>query len=273
MYVRPADLPDEETKTDELSKFCEDVLLILQTVNDNEYRAAVVSMEPPSENFSKPVTFPMTGMVIGKFAKKKIALIQTMPGRKISVYVENALKKFPKACFIVGVGICYAFDEKQCKLADVLVSEKIADFETLKFLEDGGVEDRGSTIDIVSGLAQIFCVAKDPVVIDDQKQNLHHESNVHVGTICSPPILMNNRDRRNEFLRARPRAIGGEMEGGELIKFVLDRKIEGIVLVKGVSDYGDGTKSDEWQFSAAMVALQFVKRQLSNVPNKDLPSK
>ena len=243
------------------------MLLILQTVNDNEYQAAVVSMDPPSENFARPVTFPVAGMVVGKFAKKKVALIQTMPGPMVGKHVEYALKKFSNACFIVGVGVCYAFDEKECKLADALVSEKIADFEMMKFLPGGGVEDRGSTVSIVYGLTQIFCVMKDPVIIED------HESNVHVGTICSPPILMNNRKRRDEFRRTRPRAIGGEMEGGELLKFVLERKIEGVILIKGVSDYGDGTKSKDWQFSAAMAALHFAKRQLSNVSSKELPSK
>lgn len=60
---------------------------------------------------------------------------------------------------------------------------------------------------------------------------------------------------RDKFLRAKSVAIGGEMEGGELLEFHNDQKIKGVIVIKGVADYADGKKEKDWQFTAAMAAL------------------
>lgn len=69
------------------------------------------------------------------------------------------------------------------------------------------------------------------------------------------------------FARGNDKAIGGEMEGGQLMKFVKKRKIEGIIIIKGVADYGNEDKASgkKWQFTAASAALHYTDLKLRNV--------
>lgn len=55
------------------------------------------------------------------------------------------------------------------------------------------------------------------------------------------------------------------MEGGVLLEFERKRKIKGVIVIKGVVDYADGKKSKEWQYTAAMAALNYTKIKLLRV--------
>lgn len=114
-------------------------------------------MQPPSADFTNAVTFPMPAMVVGKFAGIKAALIQTKPGRKVTKYVEDAIREYPSALFVIGVGVCYAFDKEKHNFADVLVSETICDFMNFKFNDEGEIIDRGQVVNVVYQLTKIFC--------------------------------------------------------------------------------------------------------------------
>ena len=61
------------------------------------------------------------------------------------------------------------------------------------------------------------------------------------------------------------------MEGGELLKFVSENKIAGIIIIKGVSDHADGKKTDQnesmWPFTAATAAFKYAESKLSKVTN------
>ena len=54
------------------------------------------------------------------------------------------------------------------------------------------------------------------------------------------------------------------MEGGELLQFQTLEKISGVILIKGVSNYGDGKdkeKEKEWEATAAMAAATFTRER------------
>lgn len=256
---------------EQLQKFCKQVEIILQTVNLNEYQAATTFMEPPSGNFpkaivfSKAVVFPKNGMVVGMIAGKKTALIQTEIGENIDNYIEEAKKTFPKAQFVIGVGVCFAFDRSKYQLGDVLVSEKISDLTNLKFGPEGEIENRGQIVDVVQNLKTFFCITV--VHGSEVKASETRNSRVYTGTFISHPFHVNNKQMRDKIHAAIPTAIGGEMEGGKLLRFVSNRKIKGVIVIKGVADYGDGKTTDEWQFTAAMSALHFVKSKLLLIPS------
>ncbi len=63
---------------------------------------------------------------------------------------------YPEFC-ILGIGVCYAMDDKKYKLGDVLISNQIHDFENFKYRADGEIEDQGQAIDIIPSLLKIFC--------------------------------------------------------------------------------------------------------------------
>lgn len=85
----PADEGSKELQA--LEEFSSKVELILQTVNDKEYFAAATFMKPPFEEYKKPVTYPSIGSVVGKFAGRKAALIQTDVGTYVGTYLQDAI--------------------------------------------------------------------------------------------------------------------------------------------------------------------------------------
>ena len=218
-------------------------------------------MKPPNANFSKAVKYPAPGMVVGKFADIKTALIRTKPGREVARYIQDAIKAYPNAVCVIGVGVCYAFNKKDYKLADVLVSDRICDFVNSKF-NNGEVENRGPSIPLIHELEKIFTLCPEEHtginVSGDRK------AKVASGTFCCSTFLVNDEDQRDKFYEAikDQKPIGGEMEGGELIRFDRQKKIEGVIVIKGVADYADGGKTKEWQFTAAMAALEYTESQL-----------
>ena len=132
VVAEPKDKPAKGTaEYAELQQFSTEVAIILQTVNDTEHKAALSVLEPPSATFTAPVIFPMPNMVAGKLEGWKVVLIKAGAGRAVGDYVEDALKRYCNACFVIGVGVCFAFVQKveahQCKFADVLVSKSIRD--------------------------------------------------------------------------------------------------------------------------------------------------
>ena len=254
--------PEEAPSDDfELLKYSKEIQLILQTVNTNEYQAALSYMKPPSPTFSKAVSYPAPGMVVGKFAEIKTALICTMPGREVAQYIQEAIDEYPNAVCVIGVGVCYAFNKRDYKLADVLVSNRICDFANSKF-NRGEVENRGISIQLIHKLEKIFTLC--PEQHTGIKVSSVRKAEVASGTFCCSTFLINDEDERDKFSEAikGQKPIGGEMEGGELIRFDRQKKIEGIIVIKGVADYADGGKTKEWQFTAAMAALEYTESRL-----------
>ncbi len=256
---RPAHPPKPGTEEHKkLKEFSNEVEIILQTVNENEFQAAATEMEPPDQSFSTAVVFPSAGKVVGMFADKKAALIQTDVGANAGDYIQDAIDTFPNAQYVIGVGVCYAFDPKKYKFGDVLVSKKISDLKISKFENDGTFTDRGQTVDVVNELISTFCM--DLTLKDGFKvsKNTERTSIVYTGRFLSYSVLMDHKETRDKFRAAVPEVIGGEMEGGELLKFQTRRKVKGVIVVKGVVDYADGKKEKGWQFTAAKAALHYL---------------
>ena len=274
------DPPKEGSREyDELQeKYCSQVEIILHTVNDNEYLAALTYMKYPSEEGESNgvQNFPNVGMVVGVFGKKKVVLIQTDAGERCEKMVKGTITCFPSAQYILAVGVCYGFDRKKHLLGDVLVSTQISDLKNFKYREDGTIENRGETKDVADFLSKVFCkkctIAMNPPLKVTHTRN----AKVYAGTFLSHPVLMNNKSERDKFHAAVPTAIGGEMEGGVLMK--LEKQcptIKGVIIIKGVADYGDGTKDKEWQFTTAMAAVQYTETKLRsfNIPQSKYCSK
>ena len=64
-------------------------------------------------------------------------------------------------------------------------------------------------------------------------------------------------------MKHTPNAIGGEMEGWVLLE--LKRTLKGqhnkdiaVIVIKGVADYGDLSKGDKWQWTAAKAAMDCI---------------
>lgn len=249
-----------------LQSFSLEVELLLQTVNDNEYQAAVTFLRPPSAEFSKAIVFPKVGMVVGVFAGKKTALIQTKVGLGgAGDFVEEAIETFPSVSYVIGIGVCYAFDQSMYKPGDVVVSEQISDLASSKFDADGEVENRGQTVAVVNDLYRMFC--QDLIHEPDFKVSENRSSRVYSGTLLSYPMLLTSKEMRDRFHNEIRTAVGGEMEGGQLLRFEQKRKIKGIIAIKGIVNYAEGSQAKDWQFTSASAALHYAQSKLRLEPS------
>ena len=85
----------------------------------------------------------------------------------------------------------------------------------------------------------------------------------HIGCIVSAPTLVQDEVLSDQLMQHTPDCIGGEMEGWVLLelkrtlKSQYNKDIE-VIIIKGVADYGDCTKGDQWQWTAAKAAMDCI---------------
>lgn len=198
-------------------------------------------MDKPSDTFERAVFYPRPNMVVGKFAMKKTALIQSDVGANSTSFIKDAILLFPNALYVIGVGVCYAFNSSY-KFGDVLVSKQICDLRNAKFNRNK-IENRGQTIDIVSDL-KFFCMDLDHEYEVSSSSRL---SKVYTGPFISYSALIDSKVMRNRFHMAVPGAIGGEMEGGELLDFERKRQIRELSTMLMVLNQRSGSSFLQWQ--------------------------
>ena len=256
--IKPVDCPMEDSpEFKELSAFGSEVGVILQTVLDDEYLAALSLMEPPSKSFESPVIFK-ENKVMGMFAGHKAALIKIEAGVGATHYIQTALDVFPSTQLIVSVGVCYAFNKRKYKLGDVLVSKEIC---SLKLRRN---PTAGPSIVIPQDLIAAFCMTLN-FKSDFQVSDSGRISAVHSGKFLSHPLIfVEDSEMRDKYRDAVPGVIGGDKEGSILMPFQQNNKVNGIILIKGVVDYGEEhlEEAEEWFFTASLAAVKYAHSQL-----------
>ena len=267
----------------DLEYFSKEVEIILQTTSKNEFDVVTSFMGPP-KNFTEAVIFPTVGKIVGMFANQKIALIQNGTD-EFKDNVLNIHHTFPNARYIIGIGACFSLDkEKNISLGDVLVSEQIGDIDSLLFNAHGKVVKKEEIISVDSTLKSLFCSTlvfekKFPVSTilrnsteKSEKTEITRYSKVYAGKYISYDALLNFTTDHNNFEKYRQtttsgmQIIGGDRECGELVKIYKAKKVDGIIMIKGVADYGMEKIRNryylKWEKIAVEAATRFVQSRL-----------
>ena len=221
-------------------------------------------MDPPSKAFKKAVKFGSIA-VIGMFAGHRTALIQTESSANSYYGFKEALKSIPNAKFIISAGICYAFERKECKIGDIIVSDKISAFNALEYDTEGRIINRGGAAQINQTLKDSFC---RNLMYNFEVSTTGRTAKVHCGTFISYTALIDNKDMRDKLKNAEPSAIGGEKEGGELLRLKLSKEVEGVIMIKSVVDYGEGGRltAKDWYYTASLAAINYAHSKLLERP-------
>ena len=256
----------DETTIKALQLFTRQVVLILHTCNVNEYWAALERLEPPTKEDGSnirdhTIIYPQIGLVIGWFAGYRTAVVRTVLGNKCCDELTTALtKSFPNVKAIIGAGIAYA-NNRECKFADVLISDQIVQYEIV----DGEITNCGPREQIDPSVQRVFeNPAKDWTDMKHFACTDNNQTSVaHIGCIVSAPTLFRDEVLRDQLMKHTPDCIGGEMEGWVLLE--LKRTLKGqhnkdieVIVIKGVADYGDLSKGDKWQWTAAKAAMDCI---------------
>ena len=260
-----------------VQQYCKEVKIILQAANDNERLANFSKLEPSYLNdgtkSAKIVRFS-TGFpgqniegeyTLGIFGGYKAALVQTKQGADCRSLIEATIGLFSNVSFIIGVGVAYGISRDKTKLGDVLISDKIACLNNIKIDKSGSIHNRGPIQEVKDQLHVLFCTANDRfnkfACTEDASPRY---SKAHVGCIISGNFLVDNKEIKFKLSEIEREAIGGEMEGHVLMEIMGKRDpcpFQAII-IKGVCDYGDGTKEKQWQLTAALAAVEYTHLRL-----------
>ena len=178
-----------------------------------------------------------------------------------------ALHYLPNVKLVIGLGFAYARRNK-CNLGDVIISTYVDGVGNCR-IEDGRLRfDEGCTrYTPVSTLTGNVFTKGTSLWITFTCSTDGRKSKAHAGVLISSPMLLNDQRALDEYLKNNDRFIGGEMEGQELshaqfyFKEKEDRQVD-FIIIKGVADFGDGTKEKAWQLTASLAAASYAERKL-----------
>ena len=244
---------------------CNNVRLLLMTVNNNEFYAVLYYMSNKhigtDFDIPKSLTAPNTGTryFVGTFAHIPTALVQHAQGSSESQFVVGeATKWFPNLKAIIAVGVCGTFGE----LGDVIVSSKIAGYMNIKYDKDGKIIQRDSESS-GSRLLSNYLLAQNDWKFNCTKESSPNQclSQVYLKPFLSSSTLVAYQDFRDKIREDVCReAMGIEMEGIGIVnaKEFNSRNDIHFIIVKAGCDYANETKNKEWQPVAAMAAADLV---------------
>ncbi|XP_078354616.1 uncharacterized protein LOC144639215 [Oculina patagonica] len=259
---KESDLPSKSTSLP--SESVVDFLLL--TVKPCEFLSCFIYLQNPSRYYKKGLGH----VYIGKMGdededeKLKVALMKCDMGSGVggsAMAVKNAVTTLkPKG--VLCVGFCGGMNAKKAKLGDVVLSSSLISYAPVKVTTDG-IQHRGSIVPLFKNLNDLVSHAGDgwkPPVKDSEQGG-----KVVPGKMLSGPELVNDTNERDRLLKQYPDAIAIEMEGEGVYTAAHDLQTEWVV-VKGISDYADGTKDDTeaWKTFASVMAASVVANILNN---------
>lgn len=175
---------------------------------------------------------------LGKYAVCHVESKMGSIGAGASIMTVQHAIEFIKPEIIIMVGIAFGVDPKEQNIGDVLISEQIIQYETLKYYKNGKVRGRG------------FKQMANPILLNrfanpigwTFKLSENINSQIKPGNLLSGEKLIDNITYRNQLIEVFGPAIGGEMEGAGLVS-VANTFNKPWLVVKGICDFADGKKS------------------------------
>ena len=256
-----------------------DVLLI--TANDIEYNAVIKFLEPREtknnllkSNHIIPIGFLRreAQYIFGRFGMCKVAvhLLSHQGPAAAQNAIITAAMCFDNLDAIFAVGVTCGVKEKT-KLLDVIIANNISFYTNARLsTKDGQLEIIPRSIrDLPTSGSYLLRFRMIPWTKDNSiiMKCLSNKPNIHYRGILSGNYLIDNKDVQETLLSSfAPDAYGIEMESAGLFHEYGNHNVQ-IMLVKAVCDYGDGSKNNDYQPTAALLAAECVHHCLSEGKN------
>ena len=259
-------------------KLLQKVVILLMAVNKSENYAARIYLKPLTghENvykYSQRKDYGEQGReiaiyYIGNYGACPAAVRDILPGSEVqggaSSVPAMAYDCFPNLGAIIGVGVACGVEDK-VNMCDILVSTKVINYDKGR-AEPGGFLSRAESISASPYLRKLFSELSRWPNDYFEKRLLTNNliSKVKHGVILSGPYVIDDPVMKQRFIKDfAPEAIGIEMEGAYLFA-ATQRRPTDVIIVKAVCDFGDGKKSKIYQPTAALLAADFICKQLSD---------
>jgi nucleoside phosphorylase len=180
-------------------------------------------------------------------------------GRDAAITTAKDALNIWKPRAVVMLGYAMGRSRHKQRIADVLVSETIVPYETVR--EGQERIPRASHPLSGKGLLDAFRNAQGWKFERPDREACR----MQIGAILSGEKLVDNPDFKANLFAQHPQAIGLEMEGAGVFAAAASENTEWII-AKGISDWGDGAKtaSDKHRPLAAAAAASLVFHVLSS---------
>lgn len=184
---------------------------------------------------------------IGKFGNYNVVHIQTKIGSlgdgASTLYIEKALNVWDiQMVVMIGIAFGRGADCNQ-KIGDILISREIYMYEKCRVKENKeGILNYKHLSNPYDNAGKIL-IAKFK---DDNVWNCGDalRPQIHFGTIASGEKVIDSITEKRKLLELGDMTyiIGGEMEASGLVAACSNNKVDEWIVVKGISDWGDGNK-------------------------------
>ncbi len=176
----------------------------------------------------------------------------------LSVY--DAIGEY-NPCAVISLGIAFGVDQEKQKIGEVLISDKIVDYESIKVMEGGRIRADAPVPDAGRELLSICkeAIKKWNYEIDGEKVE------AITGVIASGDKVVDWHEFRekikNEF-NNNYKVIGGEMEARGFYSACRRRGISEWIIIKAICDWGEDKGSEDkekMQILASNSAVDFLR--------------
>gem|GEM_PF-1430491 len=161
--------------------------------------------------------------------------------------------------YLLMVGIAAGFEDKKVQWGDVVVAEACYYDGPGKETKDGK-SPRPQQLPTSKFLYARSLDYKNP----DWKANIGHPApngecqlRVHPGMIASSETVIAHKPKMDRLLAAQDSLRAVAMEGYGMAEAALNHKVD-FLEIRGICDFGDGNKNDEWHDYAADVAAAYA---------------
>ena len=254
--------------------------ILLVTANEFEHDAVLAFLEPTEGDalLKYQHTWKIGFMIkhalyiFGRFGpfNAAVQMMEKQGSAAAQDAVTVASQCFGKNLYaIFAVGVACGVEAKS-KLLDVLVSTKITSYNLTRYgtSKEGKPDIRSramTNLDTDQHFAQLFRAPPSwPPINSSIVNRLAEPPVMRMGLFLSGDFLIDNKDHKEQLLNNFAKeAIGIEMEGAGLFHEYAQHNCK-IMIVKSVSDFGDGGKDKRYQPTAALLAADCLKHYLCN---------
>lgn len=248
----------EDLGVNEFLKYIKTDIAVI-VANDNELEVGKKYLSPYSFKESKySVNYEGLTVFCGLFGEYSVCLIKTNNQGSIRMgasldTTRNIIDLLGDNIIIISAGISFGLKNKIQKYGDIIVAQNIAQYD-IQRLGDTNVV-RAPLVESNEILFNRF--SQDNNLIVDEE-----EYSIFKGQVLTGEKLIDNSKFREQLTIDYPDALGGEMESSGVYKIAKKNNVP-VILIKAISDWGDGTKNKDYQKKASAICFEYIKRILS----------
>ena len=247
------------------------IRLLLVTANTNETNALLGDSDFKYETVRSNDPNDIAFYNVGKYGCYDVVHFElnsqgSVGSDSSQLSIVSAINSFqPDAVILVGIAFGKEFHDSKNpsqKIGDVLISDKVADYESGK-IKEGKVLSDGFIAESGRQLQSVFKFFSKTWTHEISGKKAASE----FGMILSGDKVVDDREFKEKLIDRYPRAIGGEMEGRGAYSACRNRGLNEWIIVKAICDWADGTKSSDKeknQIIAAESAVSLLNHIFNN---------